>query len=314
LGFGWLVFAAHLCRDCVVRNIGQVESEPAAQCFSDFLYVQRIPNQIEQSQGGHWDVWVHSDDDLARAAQWLTAFRTNPNDPQFQDAKRAGELREQEAQEKKEFQKRIRTRRDVFRRLVQYGLGPMTALLISICILVFLLSKFASDLEPVHALLFGEHFASQDLFKRLLGSSEIQSGQIWRLVTPMFLHFTFLHIVFNMMWLRDLGGMIETVEGSFRLLLIVLISALISNWAQFVVTGHPLFGGMSGVVYALLGYVWMKGKFQPGAGLFLHKQTVTMMLVWLVICFTGWLGPIANYAHLAGLIVGVVWGFLTSHR
>jgi GlpG protein len=117
-----------------------------------------------------------------------------------------------------------------------------------------------------------------------------------------------------MLWLRDLGGMIETVEGSVKLLLLVVISAAISNWAQYLVTGNPVFGGMSGVVYALLGYVWMKGKFHPGSGLFLHKQTVTMMMIWLVVCFTGLLGPIANYAHLGGLIVGVAWGFAETRR
>jgi GlpG protein len=294
--------------------IGQIESETAARRFSDFLYVQRIPNQVEHDQDNRWNVWVHSDDDLARASQMLTSFRANPNDPQFQSAQRADQVREQEEQEQKDFQKRVRTRRDVFRRFAQYGLGPLTALLISICILVFILSKFARDLEPVHFLFFSEHLRAGGLLDRMLGSTEIRSGQIWRLFTPMFLHFGIIHIVFNMMWMRDLGGMIETMEGALRLLLLVMVSALISNWAQYVVTGHPLFGGMSGVVYALLGYVWMKGKYQPGSGLFLHKQTVMMMLIWLVVCFTGMMGPIANYAHLAGLLTGVVWGFLASRR
>ena len=69
---------------------------------------------------------------------------------------------------------------------------------------------------------------------------------------------------------------------------------------------------MSGVVYGLLGYVWMKGKFDPSSGLFVHPQTVTMMLIWLVLCMTPVIPHIANTAHAVGLAVGVATGFLSS--
>jgi GlpG protein len=72
------------------------------------------------------------------------------------------------------------------------------------------------------------------------------------------------------------------------------------------------------VVYALAGYVWMRGKYDRASGLFLDPQTVTILLVWLVICFTGAVGHVANGAHLIGLIVGVVWGrasaFIATRR
>jgi len=71
---------------------------------------------------------------------------------------------------------------------------------------------------------------------------------------------------------------------------------------------------MSGVVYGLLGYIWIRGKFDPASGLYLHSSTVVMMLLWLVAGFTGWLGPIANGAHLGGLVMGMAWGWLSSLR
>ncbi|HWI58437.1 MAG TPA: rhomboid family intramembrane serine protease [Bacillota bacterium] len=71
---------------------------------------------------------------------------------------------------------------------------------------------------------------------------------------------------------------------------------------------------MSGVVYGLLGYIWMRSKFDAGSGLFLHSSTVTMMLIWLVACYTGLLGPIANTAHTVGLLLGMGWGYLSSLR
>ena len=67
---------------------------------------------------------------------------------------------------------------------------------------------------------------------------------------------------------------------------------------------------MSGVVYALLGYFWMQGRYNPRFGVALHQTTVTMMLVWYVLCWTGIFGPIANWAHTAGALAGIAWGFL----
>jgi membrane associated rhomboid family serine protease len=143
------------------------------------------------------------------------------------------------------------------------------------------------------------------------GLAEVRSGQIWRLLTPIFLHFGVLHVLFNMMWLADLGSMIEARQSSLRLGLLVLVIGCGSNFGQYLV-GGPIFGGMSGVVYGLLGYIWMRGKFDPASGLFLHQSTVLMMMIWFVVCFTGLVGHVANAAHAVGLGMGVAWGYLSS--
>ena len=66
---------------------------------------------------------------------------------------------------------------------------------------------------------------------------------------------------------------------------------------------------MSGVVYGLLGYIWMRGKFDPGSGLYLHPSTVTMMIIWFFACFTPIIPNVANAAHAAGLVIGIAWGY-----
>ncbi len=141
--------------------------------------------------------------------------------------------------------------------------------------------------------------------------AEVTAGQVWRLVTPIFVHFGLMHILFNMMWLKDLGSMIEEKHGSIFFLIMVLVMAISSNLGQFMVKG-PSFGGMSGVVYGLLGYAWIRGKYDPGSGLYVSKHNVVLMIVWFFLCLTGLMGNIGNTAHAVGLGVGIIWGFISA--
>src|SRR5205085_1596053 len=105
--------------------------------------------------------------------------------------------------------------------------------------------------------------------------------------------------------LLSFGTLIETRRGSRTLALLVLMTAIASNLGQFLYLLHyagkiSLFGGMSGVVYALFGYVWVKGRLEPEQGMILHPSSVQFMLFWLVLCMTGALGRIANAAHVSG--------------
>ena len=74
----------------------------------------------------------------------------------------------------------------------------------------------------------------------------------------------------------------------------------------------PAFGGMSGVVYGLLGYIWMQGKFDPASKLSLEPQTVIFMIVWFFLCLFSLVGNVANTVHGVGLVVGIIWGFLAA--
>jgi membrane associated rhomboid family serine protease len=140
--------------------------------------------------------------------------------------------------------------------------------------------------------------------------SDILSGQVWRLITPIFIHFGLMHLVFNALWVWDLGIVIENKKGLWFYGSFVLVVAIISNLAQYLLAGSPLFGGLSGVVYGLFAYVWIRGRFDANFDAGVRKATVNMMLAWFVLCWTGLLGPIANWAHTAGLFAGAAWAYL----
>jgi GlpG protein len=178
--------------------------------------------------------------------------------------------------------------------------------------LVFVLSKYGSDHSAIGNLFITDY----NLGDWDHSLPEIRHGELWRLFTPVFIHFSPMHILFNMMWLRDLGSMIEGRQSSLHLLLLTLVIAAGSNVAQVYLGHGPSFGGMSGVVYGLLGYIWIRGKFDPASGLYLHSSTVVMMMVWFALCFANLplIGPVANAAHGAGLLIGVAWGYLSSLR
>ncbi len=180
----------------------------------------------------------------------------------------------------------------------------LTAILIALSITVAVLSKFGSDYQFLHFLFISEYRH---------GLSEISEGQLWRLFTPIIIHFGILHIAFNMIWLYQLGSAIEQRQSIKRMAVLVVITSLLSNLAQFFWSG-PSFGGMSGVVYGLLAYIWIQGKYNPRAGLGLEQNIAIMMLIWFVICWMGLVGNIANMAHTVGLVSGAVLGLFYSPR
>jgi len=195
------------------------------------------------------------------------------------------------------------------------SVGRVTAGLIVACVGVAILSRLGTRVEPIERL-FIQSFrvlrrgdAVLPIFDQ--GLSAVLHGQVWRLVTPAFIHFGLIHLLFNMLWLKDLGSTVERHKGWPFLLAFVAATAAASNLVQFLWAG-PFFGGMSGVVYALLGYLWIHGKFDPASGLCVDPRHVTWMGAWLFLCMTGLMGPIANAAHLAGLMAGAAWGFLDS--
>ena len=174
--------------------------------------------------------------------------------------------------------------------------------LVATSVVVFILMNIGLQQTLVAPLLISEYIRPT--------LPEILSGQVWRLITPMFLHFSIFHIVFNMMWTWELGRLIEWRNGPVLLLAVTGIISIAANLAQYFVSG-PLFGGMSGVIYGFFGYVWIQGITNPHFGIRLNPAIVKLLLGWFVLCWSGLLEKIfgiavANTAHTAGLASGIL--------
>lgn len=175
--------------------------------------------------------------------------------------------------------------------------GETTYTILIVCIVLYALSFSNFDQSLYQALFIGK-VDSTLLY-------EVGRGQFWRLITPIFLHLSFLHLLFNMLWFKDLGYLIENNFGKYFLIKFILVTGIVSNLLQYFVNG-PQFGGMSGVLYGMLGFIWVYKRINADFEYALPKFDIGMMIGWFFLCLTGLLGPIANTAHGGGLVVGIL--------
>jgi GlpG protein len=158
---------------------------------------------------------------------------------------------------------------------------------------------------------------------------KISQGEIWRLLTPAFLHHDLLHIFFNLLWFVILSNQIEIRIGLFRTLLFIVSTGIISNTAQYLVSG-PFFMGLSGVICAMAAFIWARQQKAPWEGYLVHRLTLLFLGIFILGMFalsffffltnffnnTTLSMPIANTAHISGAVMGYLLGrtsLFTSH-
>ncbi|WP_165069450.1 rhomboid family intramembrane serine protease [Paludisphaera rhizosphaerae] len=303
-----------------MRLIGEIPSNLDPRILEDHLLGQGMKSRIDRRPDG-WAVWIINEDHVAAASKELQDFVADPDDPRFRaNASKAREVRKETAKKEREFRKNNRDSGDIwgaptFRR------RPVTVVVVIIAAVVFTLQHSSYGRQTTAWLGYYDWRGSPAILRPHKGLADIMGGQVWRAVTPIFLHFGPWHILFNGLWMMALGTAIEVRRGSWKLLTLIVVSAILSNFAEYAyienwqegmlgLRASPPWGGLSGVVYALFGYIWMMGENHPEEGLNIDSRNVVIMLAWLVICFTGFLGPIANAAHLGGLAVGMVMGLM----
>lgn len=283
-----------------MRKLASFNNPAAAEALDQLLSAQDIPTVLREADSGGRSVWIVSEQDLPRAERLLAGFLSHHMAEQAQH-------RAQGQAAGLPLQQRL------WAHFVQ---APITWLLLAASVVVSFYTVLGENRPRVELFLIAEPPPAS----AISGSDStvwdnILSGQIWRLITPVLLHFHPFHLLFNAFWLRDLGVPSERFLGSRQYSFFLLWSALASNLAQLVLGLSPNFGGLSGVVYALVGFLWARGTFDRRSGIRMPTGWVVFLVGWMVIGFTGLLdgllgGSVANWAHLGGFAAGVIYGYI----
>jgi rhomboid protease GluP len=182
---------------------------------------------------------------------------------------------------------------------------PVTVLLIAANLLLFLLMariNFAPwSLGHDDPLAWGANFGPAT-----------QDGQWWRLLTAVFVHFSFIHISFNMWALWDVGRLLERVLGRWRYALLYLGTGVVGNLLSLAVQGNEkVTGGASGAIFGLYGalivFLWRERRqVDPSEFRWLFTVAVGFSAVMLGLGF--FIPAIDNAAHGGGLLAGALLG------
>jgi len=274
--------------------------------LTEALWHHKIAHQVVFNEG-HNELWLRDPRQLPAVEKMLVLWRDNPSEldysnttvPTFMSSSSSVSL------------------------MTQFKRTPMTILLLLVTLLAAVLTKLGANFDMVGHFTISAFDARDGKIYFYNLSEVIARKEYWRLFTPALLHFSVLHLVFNTLWVWDIGRKLERLIGSFVWVVGVFIIAVSSNILQYEISGYPLFGGLSGVVYGLIGFAWLLPILNTRLPTIINKQLMIFFIVWLGIGYTPFpemigLGSIANTAHsiglLAGLVLGIVYWLATKHR
>lgn len=189
--------------------------------------------------------------------------------------------------------------------LAAYWRAPITVCVILAAIVLALFSSFGADRGVVNAWLFPDI---------LRVHSNWLSPMLWlQMLAPAMLHFGVIHLIFNTLWLWFFGRMMEPLLGWPRYLPLLLWLALAGNVAQYFWSGGQInFGGLSGVVYGQIGFIWIWQTLNPASPLRLPKAMIGLFIFALIAMEVLASSFIASAAHAGGLVGGMAAAGLLS--
>lgn len=255
--------------------------------ITERLWQEKIPHRVVLNEGSQ-DLWVARPEDAEQVKIWVEAWQ-------------AGEL----------SAKPDKTENTPWQVKTQQLMLLASRFPITVIVLLVLASIFFTQqlgllniedwlLQP--GLWSGEKL---DLFS-------FWDNDFYRWWSPALIHLSFMHLLMNSFWWWVLAREIEVYDGHFSLIIITLLLALGSAFAQYLAVG-PYFAGLSGVTYGLMGWAWGRQSFKqaqyqlPG---WLFPFMMVSMLIMMLIDGGGMEMNIGHESHLAGAIIGVLLALL----
>ena len=192
--------------------------------------------------------------------------------------------------------------------------------LILLAVVLAVFSNFGSIIYVIEPLTFTKINVSNagNVSMTSFNQTFFIDNQWWRLISPILIHFSFAHLSFNCLWIYVLGEKIERIDSKSAFVFLVLISSICSNFLQYYWTNSSYFGGLSGVIYGLLGYCMILEMESENDRYGLPPALYIFMIVWLLLGFFEVLdmfgfGKVANFAHLGGLVSGMMFGMMYKY-
>lgn len=271
--------------------------------FSKLLHAHGLAHRINE-ESGQQVIWVGSEEEAtvvqAALKKWLSTVQDSADAATGNDSKNTGSLNNISGE--RIFPEPRALLNGTVAAIYYY---PITALLFAICVIVAVVSSLGSYPDRV-VILFYPLLVSDGILNLL---TDIKSfTDLVRTFTPMFLHFGELHLIFNMLWLWYFGRQLESIQSVWSFSALVLVTSFVSNTTQYMVNDANNFGGMSGVVYGLVGYTWVIHKLMPKSYLSLNSNMLVVFVVALVGMEVLASSLVATAAHIGGLVSGLVLG------
>lgn len=192
--------------------------------------------------------------------------------------------------------------------------APLTIIVIIACILISVMI-FTFDFSALgNALMYPDFTNGSRTFYLERVIDNFTFIQFLKMFTPALLHGGYLHLLFNMMWTWEFGKCIESKQRVWVFAVVMLIIAIVSNTAQYIMIANIRFVGISGVVAGLMGYIAMWKFIDPKKGISLPTSLLVFMLVMIIamaVIKQDFIA-IANTAHISGLITGAVLGLVMA--
>lgn len=271
-------------------------SENLAQ-FSRLLWQESLSHRIYH-EGGKQILAVANPDDILKASALYQKWESGEIEPTQKDSSSVSEY----FNPNKSFGSLVQA-------LFRY---PVTILLLLLCCVMAVVAPLNSLSDTTRLFLFPDFAYGTRTIDLGFVIDNFSFEQFLKMISPMILHAGLLHLSFNMLWLWEFGRRIEAKQASWAMLILIIVLALVSNTAQYLYGGSIYFGGMSGVVYGLFTYIWMWQLFDTDKGLGLPRNLIFFMLLALVILTMLGLENVADTAHIAGLLCGVLYGAVVS--
>ena len=259
--------------------------------ITERLWQANIPHRVVMNENSQ-DLWVARIEDAEQVKIWLREWQ-------------AGELSTNpDNAERTPWQVNLQ------QLFIQVSHFPLTVIMLILLVFIFFLQQLG--LFGMEGWLLRAELWSGDK----LDFMSFWQNELYRWWSPALIHMSFMHLLMNSFWWWVLAREIEIHDGHLSLLVLTLVLAISSAYAQYLAVG-PYFAGLSGVTYGLMGWAWGRQSFKQAnyqLPSWLIPFMMVSMLVILLVDGTGIALNIGHESHLAGAIMGVLLALLWPQK